>query len=132
MKTFFQATRPVLVAALCLLPHISAATGHAADPNETRKALALLLASSNAPIPDGSTCRGDYGQSGQATIKDMLAMQLAYLYAGENRIEGKCTDGSCSISIRHSAGEDVSSALIQFGIRKGRANPATLRCVMTP
>ena len=132
MKVHFQATLRVLLGVLCLLPQISSATDQSVDPIETRKALALLLASSNAVIPDGSTCRGDYGQSGQPTIKDMLAMQLAYLYAGENRIEGKCTEGSCSITIRHSAGEDVSSALIQFGIRKGRANPATLRCVMTP
>jgi uncharacterized protein YecT (DUF1311 family) len=112
--------------------HSLSAAERSTDPIATRKALAVLLASSNAAIPNTSTCRGDYGQSGQPTIKDMLAMQLAYLYAGKNTIEGKCASGACSIIIRHAAGEDVASATIKFGIRKGRMNLATLRCTITP
>lgn len=132
MTPLCHATGLVLAGALCLSSSVSSAAEHSADPIATRKALAVLLASSNAAIPNTSTCTGDYGQRGQPTIKDLLAMQLAYLYAGENTIEGKCASGSCSITIKHAAGEDVSSATIEFGIRKGSANPGTLRCIITP
>jgi hypothetical protein len=132
MNLLSLATRLGLVGILCLSSYIFSAEEHSADPIATRKALAALLASSNAAIPNMSTCGGNYGESGQPTIKDMLAMQLAYLYAGDNTIEGKCASNSCLITIRHAAGEDVSSVTIEFGVQKGRANPATLRCVITP
>jgi hypothetical protein len=110
----------------------SRAAESAADPIATRKALAALLASSNAEIPSGSTCQGNYGQAGRPAVKDLVAMQLAYLYSGDNVIEGRCTSNSCAIAIKHASGEDVSSATIEFGVKKGRANAATLRCVITP
>jgi|WetSurMetagenome_2_1015567.scaffolds.fasta_scaffold845233_1 hypothetical protein len=103
-----------------------------ADPVATREAVAALLASSNVAIPSTSTCQGDYGQHGQPRIRDLLAVQLAYLNAGQNVIEGKCVAGACSVSFRHAAGEDVSSATIEFSVLKGRANPATLHCTITP
>lgn len=103
-----------------------------ADPVATREALAALMASSNSPIPENSTCHGNYGQSAKPTVKDLIAMQLAYLYAGENTIEGRCLADSCAITIKHASGEDRSSATITFKLRHGRANAASLRCLITP
>lgn len=132
MSQLFKVTKLVFIGAVCLFSYISSAAEPSADPIATRKTLAVLFASSNASIPKGSTCWGDYGQTGQPKIKDMLAMQLAYMYVGENLIEGKCADGLCSITIKHSSGEDVSFAQIKFCIRKGRVNTATLHCIITP
>lgn len=117
---------------MCLSSNDSSAADRSADPVATREALSVLLSSSNTAIPKASTCMGDYGQSGQPKIGDMLAMRLAYLYAGENIVEGRCASGFCSIVIRHAAGEDVAFTTIEFGIRKGNVDPATLRCVFTP
>lgn len=132
MNLLFRATWLMFAGALWLSTGVSRAEEYSPDPVATRKALAALLASSNAVISNTSTCNGDYGQRGQPTIKDMLATQLAYLYTGENIIEGKCASGFCSITIRHAAGEDISSATIEFSVRKGNADPATLRCIITP
>ena len=63
------------------------------SPEATRKALTVLLAAANDPIPRTSSChegQGTYGQTGPATVKDLLAMRMAYLYADSNVIEGHC------------------------------------------
>ncbi len=132
MRRNFQLTWLICCSALSVFPRISLAEEQLVDPVATRKVLTALLAVSNSAIPNGSTCRGDYGQTGQAKIKDMLAMQLGYLYEGDNRIKGNCTQDACAIVINHAAGEDVSSARIQFGMRNGKVDLATLHCVMTP
>ncbi len=103
-----------------------------AEPEETRKALSALLAASNAVIPAASTCHGSYGQEGKATVKDLVAMQLAYIHSGTSVIDGRCTAQACTVRIRRASGEDVSSATIEFDMRQGKANVATLRCLMTP
>lgn len=128
---FLPVIRFWLVGSLSLLQSVAFAV-EGSDPVATRNALTMLFASSNATIPKSSNCIGDYGQKGPATVKDLLAMQMAFLYAGENTIGGGCAAASCSITIRHSAGEDLSSAIIEFAIRRGSLDPATLRCVMTP
>jgi hypothetical protein len=123
------------LAALMLAIAASSATHAAtpaADPVATSKALNALLAASNNAIPESSTCYGSYGQEGAATVKDLVAMQLAYLYSGKNTIKGHCTATQCTLSIAHAAGDDVSSAVIKFKLVRGKANAATLRCVITP
>lgn len=101
-------------------------------PIETRNAINTLLAVSNSIIPVTSTCQGNYGQKGKAAVKDLLAMQLAYLYSGNNVIEGNCSPKTCTIRINHASGEDVSSATIEFEVKQGKAIAATLQCVITP
>jgi hypothetical protein len=132
MNDFLHTKYVVAVAMVLAMSTPAVATQSAADPIATRKALAALLASSNAEIPNGSTCQGNYGQSGRPAVKDLMAMQLAYLYSGENVIEGRCLADMCTIMIGHVSGEDVSSFTIEFEIKKGRANTTTMRCVMTP
>jgi len=106
------------------------------NPEATRKALTALLAAANDPIPRTSSChegQGAYGQTGPATVKDLLAMRMAYLYAGSNVIEGHCEQSQqCTVSIRHAAGEDVASASITFAVKAGKAQVATLQCLITP
>lgn len=105
-----------------------------ANPEATRKALTALLAAANNPIPRTSSCyegHGVYGQLGPATVKDLLAMRMAYLYAGSNVIEGHCEQAQqCTVSIRRAAGEDVASIVIFFKLRHGKAR--SLQCVITP
>jgi hypothetical protein len=102
------------------------------DPVASTKALSALLAISNAEILKNSSCQGDYGQIGKAKVKDLLAVQFAYLYSGENVIQGKCTDRACVISITHALDEDKSSATIKFNLAQGKAKITTLQCVITP
>lgn len=106
------------------------------NPEATRKALTALLAAANDPIPRTSSChegQGAYGQTGPATVKDLLAMRMAYLYAGSNVIEGHCEQSQqCTVSIRHAAGEDVASVSITFAVKAGKAQATTLRCLITP
>ena len=106
------------------------------DPEATRKALTALLAAANDPIPRTSSChegQGAYGQTGPATVKDFLAMRMAYLYAGSNVVEGRFEQAQqCTVSIRHAAGEDVASVVIFFKLRDGKARSSSLRCVITP
>jgi hypothetical protein len=62
-------------------------------------------------------------------------MQLAYLYRGKNVIKGRCRgagNARCSLTISHAFGEDVSSALISFDVKNGKAQVETLSCVLTP
>jgi|CXWL01.1.fsa_nt_gi hypothetical protein len=102
------------------------------DPQASSKALGLLLAASNSLIPESSSCQGNYGQTGKATVKDLLAIQLAYLYAGKNVIQGNCSSKQCAVTITHASGDDVSSAIITFNLKQGKASIPTLQCVITP
>jgi len=129
----FKLTQHLLAAATVIALSAHAwAVDAAADPVATRKALAALMASSNSRIPDTSTCQGNYDQGEKPAVKDLMAMQLAYLYTGENTIQGRCIADSCAITIKHLSGEDLSSATIEFKLRKGRADAASLRCLITP
>ena len=126
------------VTALSLLPGLTCGGfADAADPDpfQTQQALAALFAASGVVIPLASTCRGEYGQRGKARIGDLLAVQFSYIYHGENIVSGHCSGAHparCTVSINRAAGEDVSSATIDFVVRGGRLDPATLTCVMTP
>jgi hypothetical protein len=102
------------------------------EPDNTVKALNALLAASNDRIVRSSTCFGAYGQDGAPTIRDLLAVQLAYLYRGENAIVGSCVESKCQISITHAFGEDVSSATITFNQKRQRAIANSLNCIITP
>jgi hypothetical protein len=102
------------------------------DPVATTKALSALLAVANTEIPQNSSCQGDYGQTGRARVRDLLSVQFAYLYAGENVVLGECTNQKCVVSISHAAGESVSSATIKFSISGGKARVTTLWCALTP
>jgi hypothetical protein len=123
---------------LCLLLGLGGADIVAAadpQPDQTRQALAALFAASSEIIPPASSCHGDYGQRGRARIGDLLSMEFAYLYRGENVVTGQCAGDRakhCSVSIVHAFGEDVSSARIDFTIRGGRLSVGTLACVITP
>jgi hypothetical protein len=121
----------ILVLTVTASCHVQARVSQA-DPVTTSQALALLLSASNASIPESSSCYGSYGQTGKATVKDLLAVQLAYLYSGKNIVQGSCTPKRCSISITHASGEDVSSATIKFGRTHGKADISSLQCVITP
>ncbi len=104
----------------------------AASPEATSQALRKLMAMSSRAIPAGSSCQGTYGQQGPATVADLLASQLAYFGAGANTVEGSCTASGCTVDIRRSNGEDVSSATITFGLKGGMPQARSLRCLMTP
>jgi len=104
----------------------------AIDPIETNAALSALFTITNEVIPESSSCQGNYGQQGKAKVSDLLAIQLAYLYKGKNIIQGNCTNNQCTVSITHSSGEDVSSAIIKFKLVRGKASVGTLECVITP
>ena len=109
------------------------ASDHEADPRATTQALTALLGAANDTIPaTASTCQGAHGQAGPLRVKDLLALRLGYLYAGQNIIVGSCTGGRCKLSITHAAGEDVASAVIHFRVRRGKAVASSLRCEITP
>jgi hypothetical protein len=129
----------LLVALVALLANhsVSAAAREnepAADPAATREALAALLVASNDAIPSRSSCAGSYGQAGRATVKDLLSVQFASLYRGENVVDGRCErdGGRCTLTIRHANGDDLSSARISFTARHGKAQVASLACIITP
>jgi hypothetical protein len=121
----------VTVLALSIPWHLQA-KDFAADPSQTTKALSLLLAEANTPIPESSSCQGNFGNTGRSTVKDLLAMSLAYLYSGKNVINGHCLSKRCTVSITHAAGEDVSSTTISFALRRNKASISSLQCVITP
>ena len=109
------------------------ANDHEADPRATTQALTALLGAANDTIPArASTCQGAHSQAGPLRVKDLLALRLEYLYAGQNLIVGSCAGGRCKLSITHAAGEDVASAVIHFRVRQGKAVASTLRCEITP
>lgn len=102
------------------------------DPVATTKALRILLAESNTPIPRKSSCYGNYGAAGKQTVKDLLSMRLAYLQGGDNIISGKCERHRCAVSFSHAHGEDVSSTTVSFSQAGSKVKIHSLQCVMTP
>ena len=107
-----------------------------ADPRSAQSAWTALLGITDAALPHGTGCHGDYGQRGHARrprVKDLLASQLAYMSAGQNTLSGHCAANRCEVQLQRHNGEDVSSATLNFALlRDGRADPRSLRCVMTP
>jgi hypothetical protein len=102
------------------------------NPADTQRAITLLLAMAEEPIPSSSSCYGRYGGDGPPKVKDMLGMELASLSRGQNKVAGHCTAQRCAISIAHHFGEDVSSADVSFDVEGGRGQPNSLTCVLTP
>lgn len=131
MRYLYHA-RYIVMFILALATSQVQASSAAVDPIETSKALSALFATSNTFIPESSTCQGSYGQPGRATVKDLLAIQLAYLYSGKNAIRGSCAEKRCTVTVTHTLGEDVSSAVITFRLAQGKASISTLQCVITP
>ncbi len=121
---------------LCLVSIPCPANEAASNPVETQAVLRALLSVGNRAIPTSCSCGGNYGQKGRASIKDLLSMQLAYLYKGENRIVGSIQSNGniskCILIITHTSGEDVSSTEIRFTMKHGQVFMNTLQCVMTP
>lgn len=107
-----------------------------ADPRSAQFAWTALLGITDAALPRDTGCQGDHGQPGHAgrpRVKDLLASQLAYMSAGQNTLSGHCTATRCEVQLQRRNGEDVSSATLNFKLlRDGRADPRSLRCVMTP
>jgi hypothetical protein len=123
---------PMLILLTGVLSLPSVAVVSEPDLSDTTKALNALLAISNERIPPSSSCFARYGQRGKPTVKDILATQFAVFYRGENIIEGNCKDSKCKVLITHSAGEDVSSATIEFRLKHQHADVRSLKCLMTP
>lgn len=107
-----------------------------AEPWSAQSAWTALLGIADAPLPRATGCHGDYGQRGHGRrprVKDLLASQLAYMSAGQNTLSGHCAANRCEVQLQRRNGEDVSSATLNFErLRDGRADPRSLRCVMTP
>lgn len=106
-----------------------------ANPDRTLPVLKALLQSSDQLIPAGSSCDGKYGNQGPTRVRDLLAMELAYLYRGKNVIKGECRGSGvrqCSLTISHTFGEDVSSAVLSFKLKDGKVQVETLSCILTP
>ena len=107
-----------------------------ADPRSAQSAWTALLGMTDAALPRDTGCHGDYGQRGHARrprVRDLLASQLAYMSAGQNTLSGHCAANRCEVQLQRRNGEDVSSAMLNFELlRDGRADPRSLRCVMTP
>ena len=116
---------------------LTTAAAKAPDPCSASCAIALqaLITAGYQPVVAGSSCDGNYGQSGPATIAMVLTREFASFGRGKNVIEGACsTDGAgvCKLNIHHSYGEDVSSLDIEFKLKDGKIAPESLRCALTP
>jgi hypothetical protein len=101
----------------------------------TEKALFALLAASNNTVRPGSSCDSPYGQQGPARVVDIVATALSVFHRGKNTIVGSCSGQdkqTCSLSISHAFGEEVSSAEFRFEARNAKALADTLECVTTP
>jgi hypothetical protein len=107
------------------------------DPCSEGCALALRALITEGPqiVIAGSSCDGDYGQTGPATIAMVLSRELSSFGRGKNVLEGGCSKNetmTCALKIHHSYSEDVSSLDIHFEIRAGRVVPGSLQCLLTP
>ena len=103
------------------------------DADETTTALAALFRASEERFIPGSSCDGTYPpKSNPLRVGFMLAAVLANLDVGKNTIYGSCKGNKCSVEIYHAYGEDVSSAVIRFRIKNGKALVETMECRLTP
>jgi hypothetical protein len=91
-----------------------------------------ILTVANEPIPEASTCRGDYGEPEPQRIAYMLATQFSNLDVGKNSVRGSCDKESCRLSVRHAYGEDVSSLELTIKVVDGKAVASSIHCGMTP
>lgn len=132
MTPFLRTLLVVLFGILSATSSADEISASVADPEQTRLALVALLSVANEPIPKRSSCMADYGQAGRPRVKHLIAMRLSPFYAGENEVRGMCNGSSCTLHIYHARDEDVSGAEIRFRARGGRAEVASLDCVMTP
>ena len=98
----------------------------------TEGAMRMLLAAAPMSVPPSSTCYGMIPGVPRPTLGDMLAIPLAALDRGANRVSGGCRDDRCRIRITHSAGEDVFSYDYRFRAERGAMVPASLECFSTP
>jgi len=117
---------PALAVALLL----TAAAPAAAEGTEA--ALRILLAGSSLPVPPSPSCQGIRPAGPRPTIGDLLAIPLAGLDGGTNRVGGGCDRGRCRVRITHRAGEDVFFYEYRFRAARGRLVPASLECFSTP
>lgn len=81
-----------------------------------------------APLDCADDCR-----AGLAALIAAGSIPLSASSPCGNVIRGHCTAGRhCALQLLHRFGEDVSSLELGFTLRGGRADIATLECVMTP
>ena len=104
-----------------------------ATEGATNRPLRILLGASATPIPARSSCAGNLPGVTQLTVGALVASRLATFEDGDNRVTGTCDrGGTCSVSIVHSAGDDVENMEFRFRTKAGKLIPATLSCVSTP
>ncbi len=126
-----------LSALICIGLLAGTASAKTPDPCSGGCAVALraLITEGNQVVISGSSCDGDYGQTGPATIAMVLTRELSGFGRGRNVIAGECSGNetmACNLKIHHSYGEDVSSLDMHFEIKAGRVVPQSLRCLLTP
>ena len=104
------------------------------DADETTTALAALFRASEERFVLGSSCDVTYYPPGSnpLTVGFLMAAVLANLDVGKNTIYGSCKGNKCSVEIYHAYGEDVSSVVIRFRIKNGKARVETMECRLTP
>jgi hypothetical protein len=98
-------------------------------------AVKILIENGSQTVASGSSCDGNYGQKGPATIADVLTRELSNFGRGTNVIEGGCTTAertNCNLNIHHSYDDDVSSLEMKFDIVSERVVPQSLQCLLTP
>jgi hypothetical protein len=131
-------SRPLFLAAVLAVSLGLAEDTFAKGPDKTKateKALFALLAASNDTVTPGSSCDAPYGQQGPARVVDIVATALSVFHRGNNTIVGSCLGQdrqTCSLSISHAFGEEVSSAEFRFKTRNAKALADTLECATTP
>ncbi len=126
-----------LVALALLAQGADARKGLKAESDASQRAVSLLLAIADEPIPTGSSCQGRFGNDGPPRVRDLVAMELATFSRGKNTLVGRCTGAAgqaqaCHVAITHEFGEEASSADIRFQAQDGRAVASSLTCVLTP
>lgn len=127
-----ESIRPTRLFALLALSLLASSLAHAQNASSTDQALNALLSASNAFIPESSSCRGQYGQRGRATVKDLLANRLAYFSSGDNVIRGNCALDRCELNISHASETNVSTTIIKFDLVQGQVKAFTLECIFKP
>ena len=116
-----------------VLVGLIAASSATAAEDATNRPLRILLAASATPIPPRSSCAGNLPGVAQLTVGALVASRLATFEDGDNRVTGSCDrSGACSVSIVHSAGDDIENMELRFRTKGGRLLPATLQCLSTP
>ena len=126
--------RAAIVAVLFLCAGASAhAQTQRHDSYETSVALAALFMASEEIFVPGSSCYGSYfSDQRPPRVGHFLGVWMSNLDIGKNTIYGSCKGNKCSVHIYHAYGEDVSSAVIRFRSKNGKARVGTMECHTTP